>query len=737
MTKQIYLGLAIHNHQPVGNLDSVFEQVYGQAYEPMITLLERHPAVRLTLHYSGPLLDWLLANRGEFIDRVARLVERDQVEIMTGGYYEPILPAIPDSDKVGQIRKLTEAVKSIFGYKATGLWLAERVWEPHLPKFLAEAGIDYLIVDDSHFNMIGIDHPAGYYVTEEQGQTVKIFPSLTSLRYAVPWKKVDEVVEYLRSLSEEGNSRIAVMGDDGEKFGSWPGTFKHCYEDGWLERMFKAIENNGDWLKLMPLGEYARQFPAQGRVYLPTASYPEMMEWALPAGKSAEYAKLTHQLEAAGRGDIVQYMRGGFWRNFLVKYPEINTLHKKMLHVHNKVRRLEGFDPADGRMSRALDQLWMGQCNCPYWHGVFGGSYLTDIRSAAFRHLIAGEKLADEVVSGTGGRLSWQLTDFDGDGTDELLIESDTQNLYVDLAEGGSIFEWDFLPVQYNLTAVMSRRPEAYHQILVEEAARREREKAERSARSSEMATKDADDNFHASDDSAVNIHQIVRTKEEGLEKRLVYDWYRRSAMIDHIMPLDTRLVDFRNCVYSELGDFVNQPYTAEVTEGVGSLSIILERDGHAWQGTDRLNLSMRKVMNIHRASGELVIDYTITNHSAKDQAFAFGSEWSFNLLAGGHNDNAYFDAPTKTIGDWHGDSLGQLDDVEELRFGNRWIGFSVGLTLSRPATIWRFPIETISNSEAGFERVYQGSCLCPKWDLDLAAGENWSVSLKFVLRAD
>ena len=61
MAARISLALAIHNHQPVGNFGWVFADVFGQAYLPMLEALERHPGVQLSLHYSGPLLEWLHA----------------------------------------------------------------------------------------------------------------------------------------------------------------------------------------------------------------------------------------------------------------------------------------------------------------------------------------------------------------------------------------------------------------------------------------------------------------------------------------------------------------------------------------------------------------------------------------------------------------------------------------------------------------------------------------------------
>jgi len=239
---RIHLSLAFHNHQPVGNFDWVFENATQLAYEPMLAALERHPGVRLALHYTGPLRDWLVEHQPHLIARVRALVERGQVELLTGGYYEPVLTTLPDLDKVGQVTKLTAAIHKDFGYAATGAWLSERIWEPHLPKALSEAGVQYTIVDDTHFKYVGLSDADlfGYYVTEEQGHVVKVFGTLKYLRYAIPWATVDSIIEWLRSQADADGTRVAVMGDDGEKFGLWPSTYVHCWEKGWMPRFFQA-----------------------------------------------------------------------------------------------------------------------------------------------------------------------------------------------------------------------------------------------------------------------------------------------------------------------------------------------------------------------------------------------------------------------------------------------------------------------------------------------------------------
>ncbi|KGA13538.1 hypothetical protein GM51_19555, partial [freshwater metagenome] len=138
--RRISLALTLHNHQPVGNFGWVFDEIYEKAYLPMIEALERHPKVRLSLHYTGPLLEWFAAAHPEFLARVRTLVERGQVEIVGGGLYEPILASLPAADRVAQLRRMRERIKELVGVAPQGAWLAERVWEPSLPAALHDGG---------------------------------------------------------------------------------------------------------------------------------------------------------------------------------------------------------------------------------------------------------------------------------------------------------------------------------------------------------------------------------------------------------------------------------------------------------------------------------------------------------------------------------------------------------------------------------------------------------------------
>jgi len=697
--KQLYLGLAIHNHQPLGNFPWVFEEAYQRAYLPMVEALERHPAVRLSLHYSGCLIDWLEQNHPEFSHRLACLASGGQIEIMGGAYYEPIMPAIPDIDKLGQIRKMSDFLNRRFGLKPTGLWLAERVWEPDLPAVLTKAGVEWTLVDDTAFKMVGLGDRDlfGYYVTEDQGHLIKVFPISKRLRYSIPWHDVGEVIDYLREEASDKEDKIAIFGDDGEKFGVWPGTYDHCWRDQWVDSFFTELENNRDWLCTVPLGEYVHRFPPIGRVYLPCAAYDEMLEWSLPAEKSWEHAELKRRLEAEGRRDIIQFMHSGLWRSFLVKYPEINRMHKKMLRVHQKVYRARALSKEDC----GLEELWKAQCNCSYWHGVFGGFYLADIRATTYSHLIRAESKADKIIhrrrSWLGnvfrsGRvwLEWEESDFDGDGAEELLVDSSAFSVYISPEEGGSILEWDIRRHNYNLFSTLTRRPEAYHRVLTGAASG-----AQTPAGS-----------------GVPSIHDLVRIKDRKSSALLVYDRYPRSSLIDHFLGPDTGLKGYANSRYRELGDFAGEPYESWVEKKGDEIRVRLRRSGILRIGRKSLPFEVEKEIKLKAGEESIGISYQLKNISDSSIEAVFGSEWNVNLLGGGHNEQAYYRVPGFRLDDDHLDSWGELTDVDKVALGNRHLGIEVELTATPRIGLWRFPVESVSNSEGGIETLYQASCL-------------------------
>ncbi len=709
VARRISLALALHNHQPVGNFGWVFADVYEVAYKPMLDALERHPGVRLALHYTGPLLDWLLVERPEFIEQLRRLVDRGQVELLGGGYYEPVLASLPARDRIGQVRRMADSLERITGRRPRGAWLAERVWEPDLPTSLVEGGYAWTIVDDNHFRAAAIPEEKlwGPYTTDDQGNLLTIFGTEKGLRYRIPFGDVDDVIGHLRANATEAGERVGMMGDDGEKFGSWPTTWEHCWgASRWVDRFFTALEENAGWLSTTTPSDWLDRHPPIGRVYIPTASYAEMGEWALPPDESRVFTTLLHRAEAAGAPEA-RYLRGGFWRNFQVKYREVNDLHKQMLRTSAKVAAMPG-GPA---RTAALDHLYQGQSNDCYWHGLFGGIYISHMRLATYEHLIAAEDAADRSARDAGRPTDGvSSVDTDLDGIPEIVLATPGEFVVVKPNEGAGIGSWDIRAARHALTAVLRRRPEASHETLVDHERRL------------------ADGASQGGGGGVGSIHDMVTTKESGLSERLAYDAYERRSALVHFLGPHATAGEFARAAAEELGDFVDGPFDVVGTGALdGGAWVRLRRDGSVRTDQGPLPVRVETTITVGggRRSPTLSAEVTVENLGAASLATTLGLEWATTMLGGGANPAAYWLLDGERVPH---DSSGGRALVASLRSGNDDIGIDVATTVVPSADAWISPIETISNSEAGFERVYQGSALLLAWPLALAPGARTTV---------
>ncbi len=704
----VTLLLGIHNHQPAGNFGHVFRLAYERCYRPFLDVLERHPRVRVTLHYTGPLLDWFEKEEPGFLDRLAKLIVADQVEMLGGGYYEPILSVIPDRDAVGQVALLSQRLRDRLGATPQGLWLAERVWDSGLPKKLASTGLRYTILDDSHFAHAGLDPEdlTGYYLTEKEGHPLAIYPISKHLRYLIPFRVPEDLIAFLWRLGERRGEAAVAYADDGEKFGLWPDTYKWVFEESYLERLFALLEHNGEWLHVRTFGEYLAGHPPTGRVYLPSASYDELMEWALPTPAAKALADRRAELEHEGRLAVFRpFLRGGFWDGFLLKYPEANHLHKRMLEVSERVSRVM---PAGGAMSEPTRLVWRAQGNDAYWHGLFGGLYLNYLRHEAYRNLIEAENQVESAVHGGRDWIETRAFDLDKDGHDEIMVSTRTLGLLLAPACGGSLLELDYRPRGFNLSDVLARREEAYHSKLAEAALHGE-----------------------SSGGAPKSIHDQVRVKEQGLDRMLMYDRHRRLSFLDRFLHPGTSWEAFERIDDEERGDCLSGAYEVEtggpMTEG-GIMTVPMAFGATVSFDGRSVPLTVRKEYRVTKREPAVGVAYTIQNHAEAPLNVRFGIELNLTLLAGDDPQRYY---------EWSGSGpvrlhvRGQCQETDRFSMVDAWSRFRVTLCLDRRGDIWYMPIDTVSQSEDGFERTYQGSALLASWPLTLQPGREERLEVR------
>jgi hypothetical protein len=713
MTCRIRLVLAIHDHQPVGNFEGVFENAYRDSYAPFLELVEQYPGIAISLHHSGSLLEWLVAAHPEYIDRVRSLVERGQVELVGGPFYEPILAGIPRRDRVGQIVAYSRYLEQLFGTPVRGMWVPERVWEQSFASDIAQSGIEYTILDDFHFRQAGLDEDQlhGFYLTEDEGRLLKVFPGSEKLRYTIPFADPYETIHYLREIAEKSPNTVVTFGDDGEKFGTWPETKKHVYEDGWLRHFFDALTENAEWLKVCTLAEAVDNVAPTGRVYLPDCSYREMTEWALPSERQTVLYDLSHEREHDETWQRAKpFVRGGFWRNFRVKYREANEMYCRMLEVSERIENLATNEQAQAGpdlLAEAKTSLYKAQCNCSYWHGAFGGLYLPHLRNAVYEHLIAADNLIERLSGRADRWVEITSDDFDLDARQEIRIAGDRLIGYLSPARGGHLYELDIRATRHNLLATLDRRPEPYHGTVREKAGQ-----------------VNADGNVS----NAESIHDAVRFKQPGLDKKLIYDGWPRKSLVDHFLQPGLDLEEFR-LGHGVVGDFTTGVYETVLRRSAETGEVRMSRQGHVGPYIVQV---VKTVALDTRQGGRLETHYELSG-LPPGLPMHFGVEFNFAGMAACQPDRYFYDAS--------GSQLGSLETIQNLsgveRFGliDEWLGLDAALEFSEPADIWAFPIETVSQSEGGFELVHQSTAVVPRWTIQ--ADEDGCFEVTIALEID
>jgi alpha-amylase len=346
-------------------------------------------------------------------------------------------------------------------------------------------------------------------------------------------------------------------------------------------------------------------------------------------------------------------------------------------------------------LQEAQDHLWASQCNCPYWHGVFGGAYLNNLRYANYHEMLLAEAIVDELehtpAQRRNGWVNISQHDMDADDAAEVLVSTPSLNVYLKPQIGGSIFELDYKPKAINLSDTMSRREEAYHRKL-----------------------------------------QHLPQAAVSSENALFYDWYRRVALVDHFLPPDTTVEKFASAHYGEQGDFVDQPYEAKVEDK--QHRVTLARRGALWIDKTARPLEIQKSLAFDPKSPKIELAYSIKNLHRESLTLHFGIEFVFALLAGKESNRRY-NFPHHAVSDCHLGSLGAVDSAEIVELVDEWLGLKIVLRAPQASSIWRFPIETVSQSESGFDRVYQSSVVFPNWKFELAGlgGWNQQLSLTFI----
>jgi alpha-amylase len=651
-------------------------------------VLDNYADIPFVLHTSGPLMEWLAEHSPEYVDRLRRLVARGQVEVLGGPFYEPVLTMIPPRDRVGQVSSYKSYLEKLLSTRVRGMWVPERVWEPALVGDLTSGGMDFTVLDDHHFKQAGVDEGQlfGYHLTEDNGSLLRVFPISERIRYLVPFHDPQEAINYLGHVHGQHPGGVVVFGDDGEKFGSWPGTHGHVYHNGWLRRFLDLLRQNRHWLRPCTFSQALDETKVVGKVYLADCSYREMTEWALPPARYVEQKRLASEMQHDHRwGAIHRSLRGGSWRNFKVRYPETAEMYARMLQVSRRLQKAEE-SGADARaVAAARTDLYKAQCNCPWWHGTFGGLYLPHLRGAVYQHLIAADNALLAAERRAPGWVEAEVADHNLDGGDEVCLANDRLAAYFHPARGGTLYELDLRAIKHNLLATLSRRHEAYH-------------------------------------DSVRNRGHDVAWKQQDLDKQLRCDWYLRKALVDHFYDPGLGLPQLLAGQEHDHGDFAIEPFEYRVTRHPQQAQLVMWRQGKV--GGHAVKLT--KTITLLGDGDALAVHYLLEN-CPRQPRLHLAVECNFAGLAAGAEDR-YFQHGGKKGGPLQ--TPQDLPETDHLGLVDEWRGLEASLRLSKRGGIWAFPVQTVSLSEGGYELVHQSTAVMPHWLVEPDSQGRWEVTL-------
>ena len=659
----ISLLFGVHAHQPVGNFPAVLEEAHLRCYRPFLETLHRFPDFRFSVHFSGWLLDYLLERYPADMDLLKEMVARGQVEMFGSGWSEPVLAAIPHRDRVGQLTAMSGQLERHFGSRPQGGWLTERVWESSVVPALAESGVRYVTVDDYHFLCTGkrAQELDGYYTTEEDGRTLDVFPISEQLRYRLPFSPAPEALAYLEQLAGEGHAS-AIYFDDIEKFGIWPETWEWVYEKRWLEQFITAVLASPR-IRTVTYREFHAGTRSRGIVYLPTTSYIEMNEWTLPVPASQTYAALVHEHKDAHRYDDTKaFLRGGIWRNFLTRYPESNWMHKRVLALSERLARL----PQESRTAGMTASLYRAQANDAYWHGLFGGLYLPHLRRAVYRNVVELERALDAVAP----RPACERRDLDRDGADEWFMRNDRLQAVARDDGLAALHELDSYELAHNFADTLRRASEHYH------------DKIERRGASVAPAT-----------GGIASPHDRVDFRHDVTFEDVKPDTLPRVLFCDSYTASDGKLHRLDNYAFDS-------------------------SDGNAPALGFRAAVGGGLVHKRYRLTGARL---TVTYSFEGLDSGTFATELNVSMPACDGFSGRYILAGG-AIPCGFGQQLTQ-DNLTAITLDDRELGGALLLTASAPVALNAQPHFTVSQSEAGFEKIMQAATVTLNWPLTPAPG--------------
>lgn len=419
--------IGMYNNLPYSASNALYEQEYQGAWRPFLSGLYKFPSIKSIIHFSGTIFSWLEENHPEYMYLLTEMVRRGQIELLGGGFYNPLAPLISTQDMTGQVEALSAFIRKTFGKRPSGAWLYEYAWTPSLPAILQNSKIQYSFLPAQCYMEMYAAPPfsPSFFASEDHRKTVCLFPVFESRTGEGGFEPYEKTLIRLQQAYPQYNTYL-IMADGYEIADTW--------EDSGLESPDVLFERTFAWFQKNCL-EYDTITAAQ--LNKTVKSTKTLYVSQCYSERYRGYCENTISRVSTTRPEYIQLSKQS-----VLDHPLVFALYQKL----NFVSAMTGLFRGDkSRKKASIDDIWRAQSGDLYWVGPSGGILLPEARLAAYASLIDAEKMIRQ------NRFHHYLSfdDINFDGVKEALFQSSAYTCYLQ-SDTASVSELDSLKTGIN-----------------------------------------------------------------------------------------------------------------------------------------------------------------------------------------------------------------------------------------------------------------------------------------------
>lgn len=400
-----------------GTPTSMLESLLSEVYKPVLTYIYQNPEIKIHFFLSGYVLEWFELHHPEINMLIADLVKKEQLELLTGAFYQPLLSMMHPKDRSSHIEATTTFIRKRFGKRPKTVWLFNQMWSPNFVSTLQLCSVDRLLIStyNTSTHSSYITEP---FVMQDIGKTIEVFPINHQVeelfdKFRINAIGYDELELSIQSIDFTQSTKTDVVMLN-------------------LDHLYQASNNSAP--KISPLSLFEM---VCGKIH-----------------SSSKKTQLLNSLPLWNHAHKKGYLLTGWYGNDSIRHDlmcvnEMLTTYGELQHLYGRlmyVSELARLYKKNKDVRKRVENLIMkSQSGGPFVLDSSGGCYRSEYRQYIYKHLNEAEKLISQYEAVSYPR----EVDIDMDGYNEVILKS--RNLLAIInSKGGVLDELNYLTTGWN-----------------------------------------------------------------------------------------------------------------------------------------------------------------------------------------------------------------------------------------------------------------------------------------------